>query len=240
MAGVDVICHVCLSRKNCMFELFSNSEAIDIILLTMQMTIISTAISAALGIPLGLLLEKAQFPGKKVVVAFNRTSMATPPVVAGLVVFLAIRSTGPFGRLGLLFTLEAMIIAQVLLITPIICGIVHTAATRHGDRIRSFAKTIGANRLQTEVLIVKELGNEVFFSVVTGYGRAMSEVGAIMIVGGNIRFHTRTMNTSITMMTRMGEFEQAILFGIILMMIAFMVQLLGSILRRREQPHENF
>jgi tungstate transport system permease protein len=224
-----------------MLELLTNQEVIHIILLTLRMTLLSTAISATLGIPLGLLLEKARFPGKKIVVTINRTLMATPPVVAGLVVFMVLRSAGPLGRLELLFTFEAMVIAQTVLITPIICGIVYTATVRHGNRIRSFAKTMGANKLQTEWLLMKELGNEIFFSVVTGFGRAMSEVGAIMIVGGNIRFHTRTMNTSITMMQRMGEFEQAILFGVLLMIIAFIIQLIGSFLQRKEQqPYENF
>jgi len=224
-----------------MLELLSNPEVIDIIFLTLRMTLLSTGISAILGIPLGLLLEKARFPGKGIVVAINRTLMATPPVVAGLVVFMLLRSAGPLGHLSLLFTFEAMVIAQTVLITPIICGIVYTATSRHGERIRSFGKTMGANPLQQEWLLVKELGNEMFFSIVTGFGRAMSEVGAIMIVGGNIRFHTRTMNTSITMMQRMGEFEQAILFGIILMIIAFIIQMIGSFLRRKERrPYENF
>jgi tungstate transport system permease protein len=224
-----------------MLELLTTQEVTDIIALTLRMTLLSTAISSLLGITLGLLLEKARFPGKNLVVAINRTLMATPPVVAGLLVFILLRSAGPLGSLGLLFTFEAMVIAQTVLITPIICGIVYTAASRHGDRIRSFAKTMGANRLQTEWLLIKELGNEFFFSVVTGFGRAMSEVGAIMIVGGNIRFHTRTMNTTIAMMHRMGYFEQAILYGIILMIIAFIIQMIGNFLRRREiQPYDNF
>jgi len=224
-----------------MLALLIQQEALNIIFLTMRLTVTSTAISAVLGILLGLLLEKARFPGKRLIVAINRTLMATPPVVVGLVVFLLLRSAGPLGFLDLLFSLEAMIIAQTILITPIICGIVYTATARHGDRIRSFAKTMGANRIQTQILFIKELSNEIFFAVVTGFGRAMSEVGAIIIVGGNIRFLTRTMNTSITMMHRMGEFEQAILFGVLLMVIAFTLQLAGSFLRRREQgSNENF
>lgn len=224
-----------------MIELLRNPEVFDIISLTLRMTLTSTAVSAILGIPLGLFLEKARFPGKGLIVAINRTFMGVPPVVVGLIVFLALRSSGPLGPLGLLFSLEAMIIAQTILITPIICGIVYTAAVRHGSRVRSFAKTMGANRIQTECLLIRELANEMLFSVVTGFGRATSEVGAIMIVGGNIRFHTRTMTTSITMMHRMGEFEQAILFGVVLMALAFVIQLAASLLsRRRERQNENF
>ena len=218
-----------------------NPELIGIVGLTLRMTLISTFISALIGIPLGFALEKAVFPGKWLVVMINRTLMGLPPVVAGLVVYILLRRAGPFGSFELLFTLEAMIIAQVLLITPIICGMTYTAACREGAGIRAFAFTMGANRLQTTVLLIKEMKNEIFFFLVAGFGRAMSEVGAIMMVGGNIRFHTRTMTTAIALEARRGQFEQAILLGALLMIIAILVQLLGSFLRRKEQRlDENF
>ena len=229
-----------------MRELF-DSETISIILLTLRMTLTSTAISALLGIPAGLLLARTR-PAfwifrfiKRFVVGLNRTLMATPPVVAGLVVWVLFRRGGPFGDLGLVLTFEGMVLAQTLLITPIICGIVYTAADRYSERIQSFAHTMGATRLQAHILTIKELSNEIYFSVATGFGRAMSEVGAIMLVGGNIRGLTRTMNTSIVMMHRQGEFEQALLFGAILMIIAFTVQMLADFLHIRERRvDENF
>ena len=216
-------------------------ELFGIIGLTLRMTLASTFISALIGIPLGFFLEKAVFPGKGLVVMINRTLMGLPPVVAGLVVYILIRRAGPFGSFQLLFTLEAMIIAQVLLITPIICGMTYTTVCREGDRIRAFALTMGANKIQTTVLLIKELKNEIFFFLVAGFGRAMSEVGAIMMVGGNIRFHTRTMTTAIALEARRGQFEEAILLGVLLMGIAILVQVIGSILRRKEQRlDENF
>ena len=229
-----------------MRELF-DAETISIITLTMRMTLISTAISALLGIPAGLLLARTR-PAfwllrflKRLVVGINRTLMATPPVVAGLVVWMLFRRGGPFGEMGLVLTFEGMVLAQTLLITPIICGIVYTAAERHSERIQAFAHTMGATKLQTQMLVMKELSNEFFFSVATGFGRAMSEVGAIMLVGGNIRGHTRTMNTAIVMMHRQGDFEQALLFGAILMIIAFSVQMLADFLHVRERRvDENF
>ena len=205
------------------------------------MTLLSTAISAVLGIPLGLWLDRVRFPGKKLVVMINRTLMATPPVVVGLVVFLALMRDGPFGFLGLIFTFEAMVIAQVLLITPIICGMVYTASSQHAQRIRLFAVTMGASKWQTQILLIRELGNEIYFALVTGFGRAMSEVGAILIVGGNIRHHTRTMTTSISMLRNMGEMDQAILLGAVLMMIAFGIQMVASLIRKKERrTDENF
>ena len=229
-----------------MRELFNN-ETLSIISLTLRMTLTSTAISALLGIPAGLLLARLR-PAfwlfrllKRLFVGINRTLMATPPVVAGLVVWMLFRRGGPFGDLGLVLTLEGMVLAQTLLITPIICGIVYTASDRHSELIRAFAHTMGATKLQAHALTIKELSNEIFFSVATGFGRAMSEVGAIMLVGGNIRGLTRTMNTSIVMMHRQGEFDQALLFGAILMVIAFTVQMLADFLRIRERRvDENF
>jgi len=223
-----------------MIELL-DQETWGIIGLTLRMTFSSTAISAILGVPIGLWLQRTTFPGKGFIVSINRTLMGMPPVVVGLVVFLLFMRTGPFGFFGLLFSLRAMVIAQVILITPIISGIVYTAAARNGDRIRSFAHTMGASKLQTQILLIKELGNEIFFAVITGFGRAMSEVGAIAIVGGNIRNLTRTMTTTIALDINRGFRDQAIVLGIILMVIAFVVQITVDVLRRREQRvDENF
>jgi len=218
-----------------------DQEVLGIITLTLRMTLLSTTISSIIGIPLGLWLERANFKGKRLVVSINRALMATPPVVVGLVVYLLFMRNGPFGFLGLLFTFEAMVIAQVLLITPIICGMVYTSAQRNADRIRSFAVTMGATKRQTQMLLIKELSNEIYFIIITGFGRAMSEVGAIMIVGGNIRHHTRVMTTTISLLRNRGEINQAIFLGIILIVIAFAVQIIADFLRKREQrTDENF
>ena len=210
-------------------------ETLGVILLTLRMTLLSTAISSILGIPLGLWLDRASFTGKGVVVLINRTLMASPPVVIGLVVYLLLMRNGPFGFMGWLFTFEAMVIAQVLLITPIICGIVYTASQRNASHVRSFAITMGATKRQTQILLIKELGNEIYFAGITGFGRAMSEVGAIMIVGGNIRYHTRVMTTTISLLRNRGEINQAIFLGVILMLIALVVQIIAGFLRKRER-----
>ena len=223
-----------------MFEIL-DAEILGIIKLTVHMTLLSTAISSIIGIPLGLWLDSVSFPGKNLVVVINRTLMASPPVVIGLVVYLLLMRQGPLGYWRLLFTFEAMVIAQVLLLTPLICGIVYTASQRNAERIRTFAATMGANKWQTQVLLIKELSNETFFAVITGFGRAMSEVGAIMIVGGNIRHHTRTMTTTISLLRNRGEIDQAIFLGAMLMLIAFSVQMIAdSLIRREQRTDENF
>ena len=224
-----------------MLEMLLDGEILSIITLTVRMTLLSTLVSSVIGIPAGLLLERVNFVGKSMVVTINRTLMASPPVVIGLVVFLMLMRRGPLGFMGLLFTFEAMVIAQVLLLTPIICGMVYTSASRNAEQIRSFAITMGATRCQTQRLLIRELSNEIYFAIITGFGRAMSEVGAIMIVGGNIRFHTRTMTTTISLLRNQGEIEQAIFLGAALMIIAFAVQIATDFLRKREQrTDENF
>ena len=218
-----------------------DAETLGVITLTLRMTLLSSAISSVIGVPLGLWLDSARFPGKKLAVTINRALMASPPVVVGLVVYLLLMRNGPLGFMRLLFTFEAMVFAQVLLLTPIICGIVHTAAQRSSGHIRVFALTMGANKRQEQLLLVKELSNEIFFAIITGFGRAMSEVGAIMIVGGNIRHHTRVMTTTITLLRNRGEIIQAVFLGAILMLIALVVQIIANLLRKREQrTDENF
>jgi tungstate transport system permease protein len=218
-----------------------DSEVWGIIGVTLQMSLASTAISAILGTLLGLLLERARFPGKNLVVRINRTLMGVPPVVMGLVVYLVLMRRGPLGSLNMLFTVQAMVLAQVLIITPIICGMVYSSAQRNADRIRAFGITMGASRMQTQILMVRELSNEIYFAAIAGFGRAVSEVGAVMIVGGNIQYHTRTMTTAITLLRNRGNYAEAIFLGAVLLVIAFFIQIAADLFRRKEQrTDENF
>lgn len=217
-----------------------DAETLGIIGVTLRMALASTAISSVLGTLLGLLLEKSRFPGKKAVVRLCRTLMGMPPVVVGLVVYLLLMRKGPLGSLQMLFTVRAMVSAQVLIITPIICGMVYSYASAVAPRIRAFAKTMGADRTQTQLLIIKEMGNEIYFAVITGFGRAISEVGAVMIVGGNIQHKTRTMTTAISLMRNKGEYGQAVTLGVVLLVIAFALQTVADFLHKEEKSDENF
>jgi len=223
-----------------MFD-FLSFETVQIIWLTLRMTFLSTAISTILGVPFGLWLEHKNFPGKQIIVLINRSLMAAPPVVVGLIAYILLMRDGPLGFLSRLFTFEGMVFAQVLLLTPIISGIVYTAAQRNASNIRTFAKTMGAGKRQTLILLIKELSNDIYFATVTGFGRAMSEVGAVMVVGGNIRYHTRVMTTTISMLRNRGEINVAIFMGVVLLIVALAVQIIAGLLRKRElRQDENF
>ena len=215
------------------------SETIGIIGVTLKMSLASTFIASILGTMLGLFLERSSFPGKSIVIRLCRTLMGMPSVVVGLLVYLLLMRRGPFGAWGLLFSVKAMVIAQVFLITPIIAGMVYTYASRSGPAIRGFAKTMGADRFQTQILFVKEMSGEIYFSFVTAFGRAISEVGAVMIVGGNIQYKTRTMTTAISLLRSTGDFTQGIILGVILLVVAFLLQSLSDFLRKEESREEN-
>lgn len=221
-------------------NIFSNVGAWDAVKTTLILAISSTTISALIGIPLGLLLEKYDFFGKKVIVRINRTLMGVPPVVIGLLVYMLLMRKGPLGFLGMLFTVRGMILAQVLIITPIISGLVYSYAVKSANEIRNFAKTMGADESQTNQLIIKELKNEIYFSILTGFGRSISEVGAVMLVGGNIKYSTRTMTTAISLLKSQGIFEEGIILGVLLLLLSFILQSLMDYLRKEESKHENY
>jgi tungstate transport system permease protein len=215
-----------------------STETLEIIGVTLRMSLASTLIASVLGIGMGLLLERSRFPGKRIVVRICRTLMGMPSVVAGLIVYLLLMRRGPFGSWNLLFTVKAMVLAQVLIITPVITGMVYTYACRSAPAIRAFAKTMGADRLQTQLLFVREMSGEIYFSVVTAFSRSISEVGAVMIVGGNIQHKTRTMTTAISMLRNLGNFRQGVTLGMLLLLIAFILQSLSDLLQR-EKYEEN-
>jgi len=217
-----------------------SAETLGIIGTTLRMSLASTVISTVIGTVFGLILERNSFPGKRIVVRICRTLMGMPPVVVGLIVYLLLMRRGPMGFLNLLFTIQAMVIAQVILITPIITGMVYTYAVRCAPAIRMYAQTMGADRIQAQLLFVREMKGEFYFAVVTAFSRAISEVGAVMIVGGNIQYRTRTMTTAISMLRNMGDFSQGITLGILLLVIAFALQSLSDLLRRNEKNEENF
>ncbi len=200
-----------------------DGELMSIVNLTLLVTIIATGISSVLSIPLGIFLGIRDFPLKSLAIRFLYTFMSLPPVIVGLFVFLLISRRGPFGGLELLFTPTAMVIAQFLLVTPIITGIVYNGTLEKGRDIKNLGKTLGASRLQLLFLLIRELRIEIFAGVISGYGRAISEVGAVMIVGGNIQGHTRVMTTAIAMLRSMGDHEMAIALGLVLLGLSFIV-----------------
>ncbi len=219
---------------------FSDVGVFDAVCVTFELAFGATAISSVLGIFLGLLLERARFAGKRIVIRVNRTLMGVPPVVIGLVVYMLLMRRGPLGRLNMLFTVQGMILAQVLIITPIICGMTYTSLISKAPAIRTFAKTMGADSVQTERLVIRELKKELYFAVVTGFGRSISEVGAVMLVGGNIKGHTRTMTTTISLLKSQGIFTEGLTLGVLLLIMAFIIQSLADFFQKGEKTDENY
>ena len=221
-------------------ELFSDVGVYDAIRVTFQMAVTSTLLSAVVGTFLGMALERFTFPGKRLVIRINRTLMGVPPVVVGLLVYMLTMRRGPLGRLELLFTIKGMILAQTIIITPIICGLVYTYAAKTAPAVRVFAKTMGAGKLQTDLLLLREMKHEIYFAVVSGFGRSISEVGAVMLVGGNIKGHTRTMTTAISLLKSQGIFTEGLTLGILLLIMAFILQCMADFFRKESQEDENY
>lgn len=221
-------------------SLFSDVGVYDAIRVTLCMSVCSTLLSSVTGIALGLALERFSFPGKRIVVRINRTLMGVPPVVVGLVVYMLIMRRGPLGFLGILFTVRGMILAQTLIITPIICGMTYSYAVKAAPAVRVFARTMGASRWQTSVLLIKEMKYELYFAMISGFGRSISEVGAVMLVGGNIKGNTRTMTTAIALLKSQGIFHEGLTLGLLLLVMAFVIQCLADFFRKEVQEDENF
>lgn len=219
---------------------FTDEGILSAIKVTLLMASSSCAISSVLGIIFGLMLERFSFPGKKTVIRINRTLMGMPPVVAGLVVYLLLMRRGPLGWMGWLFTIKGMVVAQTIIITPIVTGMVHQYASAKAPAVREFCKAMGASSRQTSLTILKEMRHDIYFCVVTAFGRAISEVGSVMLVGGNIKGRTRTMTTAISLLKSQGIFTEGIALGAILLIMAFIIQWIGDILRKEETHNENY
>lgn len=196
-----------------------------ILSLTLVMTVLSTGIAAMLGIPAGVFLASVGFPGKKLLRRVIQTFMSLPPVVAGLFVFLLLSRSGPLGSLGLLFSLPAMVLAQVVLIFPIITSLTLSAVEVKRPQMIETMLGLSLSRRQEYGLLLWECRLPLVVVILTGFGRAVSEVGAVMMVGGNIAGKTRVMTTAIMLETSKGNFTGAIQLGLILLALSFGVNI---------------
>lgn len=198
-------------------------ELMKIVLLSLQVSGAAIIISTLLGIPLGTWLglkpEKKTALINKVIYTF----MGLPPVVAGLVIYLLLSRVGPLGVLGLLYTPTAMIIAQVTLALPIVTGLTLVGVRSRGKEVEETARSLGAGPLLSAWTVVRESRVALLGAVVTGFGRVIAEVGAVMMVGGNIEGHTRVMTTAIVLETRKGNYAYAIGLGLILLTLSFVI-----------------
>lgn len=207
------------------FSLIFNldAELLDIIFLSLKVSGTALLIAASIGIPLSALLGLRHFPAKGLFISLMNTFMGLPPVLVGLLVFMMLSRSGPMGFMGLLYTPSAMVIAQIILAFPIVVSLCHSAIVNVDPIIKQASITLGATPFQTTITIINEARYGIMSGVIAALGRVVAEVGAVLIVGGNIAGYTRVMTTTIALETDKGNFELAIALGIILLTISLLI-----------------
>ena len=207
----------------------------EIILFSLYVSGAALAISALIGIPLGALMALKRFSGRKLVMALLYTGMGFPPVVVGLFVYLTLSRSGPAGDLGWLFTPKAIIAAQTIISFPLVAGFTMAAVMGVDANLRRQLLSLGATEWQATLAILTEAKVGVIVAAIAGFGASISEVGAVMLVGGNIEGKTRTLTTAIVLETRKGNFDLAIALGIILLSITFAVNVVMMRLQGQDE-----
>jgi tungstate transport system permease protein len=215
--------------------LSGDSEVLAVTWLSIKISGLATLISLAIGIGAGTALALAEFPGKRLVVALVNTGMGLPPVVVGLFVTIFLWRNGPLGSLELLYTPAAMVIAQGIIATPIVTGISLAAIQSLPANLRLQIMALGASRFQVILLLVREARLPLLAAVMAGFGGVISEVGASIMVGGNIKGQTRVLTTATVMETGKGNFDTAIALSIILLFLTFLVNLLLTLLQQKRR-----
>ncbi|MHA2294535.1 MAG: ABC transporter permease [Candidatus Hodarchaeales archaeon] len=203
-----------------------DQEVMQITFLSLRVSLTAVLFATTIGIPSGIILGSREFLGKRFILTLVNTGMSFPPVVMGLLIFLLFSRAGPFGQLGILLTDTAMILAQLLLAIPIITGLSASAVEVLTLEFRETATTLGASQLQYIWLTIREVRTGLLAATIAAFGAAISEIGAIQIVGGNIRFKTRTLTTAIGKEISAGRWELAMALGIILLATAFLVNVI--------------
>lgn len=217
--------------------LFSgNAEVLEITFLSLKISGIATGLSLLVGLPLGTLLALGQFRSRKFWVSLINTGMALPPVVVGLAVSIILWRSGPLGGLRLMYTVSAIIIAQIIIAAPVVSGLTAAALQQLDPRLRYQLYGLGASRWQMIKSLWLEAKLPLLAAIMAGFGSVISEVGASMMVGGNIRYQTRVLTTAIVLETNKGEFAVAIALSVILLLLAYMVNLFLTWIQQRNPP----
>ncbi len=208
----------------------------SVIVVSLQVSLTAVAVSTLISVPVALAVGFTEFPGKRAVTAVINTGMGFPSVVVGLVVLILISNSGPLGDLQLAFTPQAMVISQVILATPVITSIALSSVEEISQPVRDAAFAMGGTSVDVGLVVVKEARYGIVTAVLAGFGRAISEVGSILIVGGNIVFsdgqsYTRTLTTAITVEARQGRYEVGLVLGVVLLVLVLAVNGLGSWVR---------
>jgi tungstate transport system permease protein len=217
----------------CRLLLTGDPEVIEITLRTLQVSGTATCISVLIGVPIGTVLALTGFFGRGFVIALTNFGMGLPPVVVGLATWLSLTRYGPLGFLGILYTPTAMIMAQAVLASPIVAGFTLAAIQSISPKLRLQMLALGASRLQYLWLLLREARLGILAAVIGGFGGVISEVGASMMVGGNVRGYTRVLTTATVLEVSKGKFELATALSIILLLVAFGITAGLSYLQQR-------
>ena len=208
-------------------------EVVEITRRSLAISATSCSIATLISIPLGSLIHFSSFPGKRGLVSVIHTLFSLPTVAVGLLVFVLLSRAGPLGGWDILFTPRAMVMGQVILITPLMLGLVISALRGVDSAIWETAVSLGASRLQAAVAAIREAKYAVITAVIMGFGRALSEVGLALMVGGNIRGFTRVLTTAISLETSKGDIELAAALGVILLLLALSINITLHRLQQR-------
>jgi len=211
-------------------------EVLSVTLLSLKVSGLATLISLVVGTLGGTVIALASFPGRRFVVSLVNTSMGLPPVVVGLFVTIMLWRNGPLSSWDILYTPTAMVIAQTVIASPIVMGISIAAIQNLPPNLRLQILALGASRPQMVWLLVKEARLPLLAAVMAGFGGVISEVGASIMVGGNIKGYTRVLTTATVMETGMGNFDKAIALGIILLVLCFLINFILTVVQQRERP----
>jgi tungstate transport system permease protein len=223
-------------RKAFQLLLTLDPEVLGITLLSLEVSVAATAISVGVGVTAGTVIALGRFPGRQLVVSLVNTGMGLPPVVVGLVTTMFLWRSGPLGSLGLLYTPAAMVLAQTVIATPIVMGITIGAMQGLPPALRLQILALGATRTQLVWMLLREARLPLLAGVMAGFGGVISEVGASIMVGGNIRGSTRVLTTATVMETGRGNFDVAIALSAILLLVTLSVNYLLTLVQQRERP----
>ena len=213
--------------------LSADAELLDILGVTAEMSIQSSIFALLIGLPIGILLGSCKFPGRNVLLVANRTLMGMPPVVCGLLFYMLFSGVGPYRHLKLLFTVKIMIMAQIVLITPIVVGTMETYVSGIAPAVRETARGLGLGKIKTFVLLCNECVYQIISAYLLAFSRSIAEVGAVSMVGGAIAWKTNVMTTAIMQHTNRGNFTLGVALGIILLSLSLLVNIVISLLQRR-------
>ena len=213
--------------------LSADAELVNILGVTARMSLQSSILALLIGLPIGIWLGACRFPGRNVLLVGNRTLQGMPPVVCGLLFYMLFSGVGPLRHMKLLFTVDIMVLAQIVLITPIVVGTMETYVSGIAPAVRETARGLGLGGFRTFCLLCNECVYQIISAYLLAFARSIAEVGAVSMVGGAISWKTNVMTTAIMQYTNRGNFSLGIALGMILLTLSLMVNIVISLLQRR-------